>query len=456
MEEIKEDTIYLTNKLNQTVDKAENSIQHYELLFYEVGSLKKQLITTGKKINLKTIHDILIIKNPNDAIFLLMKMFYRIIAGTSLNANISWEIIQEKLTYTLYNKYLISLETNFKPLLKEELDDAMPFSINYEKIIELIRKFGNGMITILDFLKITVEYNIKTNIIKNLYSSNLNKNSKVNSLQNEITTMESIIKEASNCFFKMNEEYKELSQLKDNENKIFGIILIKRYKIDERYHILIELSKRKQMKPKYIIRLKAKYKERDNFINAIIKSRREYDEGKIQKIDQKTLNIILNSTYANSGDKYSFALDNNQPPKNRNGYNYFFPKNFLSCSDLNHMNQDCGYLLDNFKSYGSTGYKDSADEGGKVSCIKKLSIPDKGKIKDITEEINLHGAERTQRTKGTEKDKDDISNNDMQYKQQLKIINQCLNPIPHDNKEENNKPIRERNNTTRLPAKQIT
>ena len=47
-QEIKEDLLALSSKLNLTVDKAENSFQQYERLYYEVGTIKKSFLSTAK------------------------------------------------------------------------------------------------------------------------------------------------------------------------------------------------------------------------------------------------------------------------------------------------------------------------------------------------------------------------------------------------------------------------
>ena len=47
--EMNEELNSQTLKLNLTVEKAENSFQQYELLYYEIGTLKKNLLEKGKE-----------------------------------------------------------------------------------------------------------------------------------------------------------------------------------------------------------------------------------------------------------------------------------------------------------------------------------------------------------------------------------------------------------------------
>ena len=65
---MKEDLLALSSKLNSTVDKAENSFQQYELLYYEVGTIKKSLLATAQKITQQILSQILIIKNPENVL----------------------------------------------------------------------------------------------------------------------------------------------------------------------------------------------------------------------------------------------------------------------------------------------------------------------------------------------------------------------------------------------------
>ena len=270
-QEIKEDLLALSSKLNLTVDKAQNSFQQYELLYYEVGTIKKSLLSTAKKITTKILSSILLIKNPNEAIYLLMKMLFRIIKSetdlidTNKNNNdsidpsqINWEYLQSKINYKLFKTYITLIsETNCKGLSKEELDDAMPFLVNYEKLTELFVKFGNGLQIILDFIKIIVDYNIKLNIIKNLYESNLNKNNKINAIQNEVNTLSTLAKRTSECLTKMENDAKITKGM--THSRVTTLNLIVKYNIHNRYNVLIEVHSNSNFKQKYIIRLKSKF-----------------------------------------------------------------------------------------------------------------------------------------------------------------------------------------------------
>ena len=195
--------------------------------------------------------------------------------------------------------------------------------VNYEKLTELFVKFGNGLQIILDFIKIIVDYNIKLNIIKNLYESNLNKNNKINAIQNEVNTLSTLAKRTSECLTKMENDAKITKGM--THSRVTTLNLIVKYNIHNRYNVLIEVHSNSNFKQKYIIRLKSKFKERDAFLTEIISSVANYEEGKVKNFDKKKANTILNS----SSDKNSYIIDNSTT-KNRNGFNYYYPKNLFN------------------------------------------------------------------------------------------------------------------------------
>ena len=318
-----------TNKLNNLVNKAENSFQQYELLNYEIGTIKKLLLEVAGKITQKLLNDILLIKNPNEAIYLLIMIFYKIIKSIDNNDkinnnNIKWEILQKKCTYSSFNQY-ISLISEFfhNGLNKEDLDEAMPFLVNYEKLEEILKKFGNEYLIILEFIKINIDYNIKLNIIQNLYHGSLNKNNKINYLQNEVNNLNSLLDKSKELF---NEMEKELTILKflnikmknwTKNNKIFALNIITKYNLHEQYNIIYEFSQTSE-KEKYIIKLKSEFKIRDNFLNNLFENKDKFSNGLNQKIPQSTINYLFN----NEKNKYLLSLDN-QTKKKKNKLKYY-------------------------------------------------------------------------------------------------------------------------------------
>ena len=130
--EMNEELNSQTLKLNLTVEKAENSFQQYELLYYEIGTLKKNLLEKGKENTKENLDKISKIKKPNEVIYLLMNMFVKIITKETQN-NLSWEFIQKNLSYENFISYLSSLS--------KSVNVEMNFLLFQQ--LNLILKFGN-------------------------------------------------------------------------------------------------------------------------------------------------------------------------------------------------------------------------------------------------------------------------------------------------------------------------
>lgn len=96
----------------QIIEKTENSFQEYDLLFYEINSIKQTLISQCKKINQKVLNNIFKIKNPNDSIYFLyflLKIFFWIIKGFEegqKKKDVEWKYIRKNLTYKSIISYL--------------------------------------------------------------------------------------------------------------------------------------------------------------------------------------------------------------------------------------------------------------------------------------------------------------------------------------------------------------
>ena len=153
------------------------------LWYYDIKTLKQTLISQSEKITLKVLNNILKIQNPNDSIFFLMKTFYWIIKGfkdEEKKNNIEWEYIQKNLNYNSIILYIsfISKSTRIY-LTNEDLDEAMPFMVNYDKLKNIFLKISEDLIIILDFIRISLEFNSKLNIMSSLYTSNCSINKKV-------------------------------------------------------------------------------------------------------------------------------------------------------------------------------------------------------------------------------------------------------------------------------------
>lgn len=137
-----------------------------------------------------------------------MKVFFKLLTENKQNTqtnqmSFSWMFLQSNIKKTNIQRDLNDLLIN-KEISKELIDQCMPFNLNYSEIKMSLVKINKHLLIILDFIKSAVDFNIKKNIVKNLFQSNLNRNAKLNSLKEQIEIKGNLIKESS--------EYKSVMQ----------------------------------------------------------------------------------------------------------------------------------------------------------------------------------------------------------------------------------------------------
>ncbi len=182
------------------------------MVFHESESCRTSLTGLIPLITEKVLLEIFKIKNPNETLYELMKIFFKLLMETKAAQNnqqnqnnqmaLSWMFLQSNIKKSNIQRELDLLLT--KDISKELIDQSMPFYLNYGEIKQSLGKINKNLIFILDFIKCTVDYNIKKNIVRNLYQSNLNRSAKLNGLKEQIHVKEIIVKEAS--------EYKSVMQ----------------------------------------------------------------------------------------------------------------------------------------------------------------------------------------------------------------------------------------------------
>ena len=203
MKEIAEEIQEKNIKKKEIIDKAENSLQEYDLLFYEINSLKQALIPQCEKINQKVLDNILKINNPNDSIFFLMKTFYWIIKGFDKDKNqkkneIQWNYLQKNLSYKTVLLYLSFISNStMSYLTNEDLDEAMPFLVNYDKLKNIFNDISKDLVIVLDFVKSSLELNVKLNIMNSLYENNCNKNAKIENIDISINNLNNLLQKGN-------------------------------------------------------------------------------------------------------------------------------------------------------------------------------------------------------------------------------------------------------------------
>jgi hypothetical protein len=271
----------------QIIEKAKNSFKEYDLLYYDINTLKQTLIAQCEKITPKVLNNILKIQNPNDSIFFLMKTFYLIIKGFKdehKKNNIEWEYIQKNLNYNSIILYLSYISESTRIYLtNEDLDEAMPFTVNYDKLKNIFLKISEDLIIILDFIKLSLEFNVKLNIMSSLYTSNCNKNKKVDLVASNINELNNLLQKAKIVLIQIIKDYKNYKELNTNEeNQIKnGYSILEKYSLFERYSV--EHEKHSSIGDistvKFIIKLKKKYRDREKFILHLSSSLINYNKG---------------------------------------------------------------------------------------------------------------------------------------------------------------------------------
>ena len=204
--------------------------------------MKKALIPQIEKINQKVLSNILKISNPNDSIFFLMKTFYWIIKGFDKEENlkmndIQWNYLQKNLSYKTVLSYLSFISNStMSYLTNEDLDEAMPFLVNYEKLKNIFNPISNNLIIVLDFIKSSLELNIKLNIMNSLYENNCNKNTKIANLDKSIKNLNNLLQKEKIVLSQINKDYtnyKEINMSEDNHIKN-GYLMLEKYSLFER------------------------------------------------------------------------------------------------------------------------------------------------------------------------------------------------------------------------------
>ena len=375
-----------------------------------------------------------------------MRMFYRMITPSSDEqiengetfTVFSWENLQFKIKYETYKEHInsVSLSSPQQLLSKDKLEDAMPFLVNYDKLKELLTKYGNDLLLILNFIKISAEYNIKLNIIQNLYNANINRNTKINTLQNEAKSFNSTMKEMNDCLSIMENDFKNMNDNNDKDDKLWMLV---KYGLHNRYNVYIEVNEKK----KVVIRLKSKLKNREAFIKEIIISMNEYTDliskdanGYMTIFSKETIayvnddnnnnnNNINNDNNNNCVDKHSSDIENvsshsakevdifflksyfNQRKKANNARNHKRNNHYLYTSNNNVIIESFRQAKESntIEGYNNGNVLTDSNEGCVNKHKKKIVVKPiiKGKFNDI--ELSVATPNKlTQRTKETDKD----------------------------------------------------
>ena len=394
------------NKKLQIIEKAENYCQEYDLLFYEINTLKQILISNCEKITQKVLNNILKIKNPNDSIYFLMKTFYCIIKGFGNGQkknNLEWEYIQKNLNYNSIISYCSFIsESTIIYLTNEDLDEAMPFMVNYDKLKSIYLKISEDLIIILDFIKLSLEFNVKLNIMSYLYRSNCNKNTKIDMLTSSINELNNLIQKAKIVLLQIIKDYKNYKEMSSNEENQMknGYLILEKYSLFERYSV--EHEKHTSLGDistiKFVIKLNKKFRDKEKFILHLSSSLINFNKGNRKLNERKFFDDIRNANAKKSvrgrnfnrkyelnsikEENYSSSINNYSRNNNKNIYD---SKNNYSNNIIIYNNLTGGaYSYNyNYNWYENPGYNvfNTIDNSLQIPNKKKAPLVFKGNMK---------------------------------------------------------------------------
>ena len=398
------------NKKLQIIEKAENYFQEYDLLFYEINTLKQILITNCEKITQKVLNNILKIKNPNDSIYFLMKTFYWIIRGFENGQkknNIEWEYIQKNLNYNSIMSYSSFIsESTIIYLTNEDLDEAMPFMVNYDKLKSIYLKISEDLIIILDFIKLSLEFNVKLNIMSSLYRSNCNKNTKIDMLTSSINELNNLIQKAKIVLLQIIKDFKNYKEMNSNEESQMknGYLILEKYSLFERYSV--EHEKHTCIGDistiKFVIKLNKKFRDKEKFILHLSSSLINFNKG-IRKLDErKFFDDIRNANAKNAKrsvrgrnfnrkyelnsikeENYSSSINNYSRNNNKNiyGSKNNYSNNITIYNNVTGGAYNYNYNYNWYENLGGGNVFNTIDNSLQIPNKKKAPLVFKGNIK---------------------------------------------------------------------------
>jgi hypothetical protein len=121
----------------------------------------------------KTFIEVLKIKNPNQTLFILVKLFLLITNTLESNEGFNWTNFQnKKLDINKIKKSLFEIKS--KNLNKDYIDEVINITYNYNDVKISMQKINNSIVLILDLLKYTLDYSVKKDLIISIQNTYTN------------------------------------------------------------------------------------------------------------------------------------------------------------------------------------------------------------------------------------------------------------------------------------------
>ena len=275
--------------------------------------------------------------------------------------NITWKQIQNNFNYKSILLLLSYISELTNIIISKEVT---------KKSMEVLTKYGKseGEISkIYNFLKLFFEYITKLNFVKNLYTSNLNKNTKMENLQLIINDLISLIQKSKLISLEIIKDYNTFKEIAANKNKnnniIYGYNILEKYSLyekyivgqeninayDEKYYNNYGGGDYCNNKIKYTIKLNKKYRNKMKFIYQLSNSLISYSKG-IHKINkEKFIQNIRDSSSAKKtrlSSQQSTVNSANLKYSNENDYSSIdYSLNSYKKSFLNSTRNNSGKIM---------------------------------------------------------------------------------------------------------------
>lgn len=229
----------------------------------------------------------------------------------------------------------------------------MPFLVNYDNLKSMFLKISEDLIILLDFIKLSLEFNVKLNIMNSLYISNFNKNAKIDSLTTSINEFNNLFQKAKLILLQIIKDYKNYKEINENEENQMkkGYLILKKYCLFERYWVEHEkhTSIGDMNTIKFIIKLKKKYRNKEKLILHLSSSLFNFNRG-FRKLDDNkffdciknanTKKVIKGRNYNRKYELNSIKEENYSSSVNKNSRNInkTFNDNNIGVSNYNKIN----------------------------------------------------------------------------------------------------------------------
>lgn len=275
--------------------------------------------------------------------------------NTTNNNKITWEFLRLNVTYKSFLLLLSFIsETSNITLNKEIIEKAGPLITKYNHYKDCYTKSFPEILNIIDFIKILIEYYPKLILIKNMYISNKNKNTKMVKIQSDLDKHGELIQKTKLILNEIIKDYSALKKTKDKNNRIiYGYNIIEKYSLYEKYKVGQESINNYDeeyynnygggynniAKIKYVISLNKKFRNKEKFIHQLSSSLISYSKG-IRKINKEKFiqNIKENKNNSiNKNNNNKNTLNKNNTSININNNNNVLMRSIESNHSLSNL-----------------------------------------------------------------------------------------------------------------------